>query len=128
MIRKFRLVAALLLLSILPVLCQTAPRAHTEVEGRVESLLKLLSLEEKIDLIGGVDDFYIRDIQHIHLPRLKMSDGPVGVRNYGPSTAVGGIALAATWAPELARRVGQGCGRDARARGVHCHLGQDLHT
>ena len=55
MIRKFRLVAALLLLSILPVLCQTAPPAHTEVDGRVESLLKQLSLEEKIDLIGGVD-------------------------------------------------------------------------
>ena len=33
-----------------------------EIEARVDSLLKQLSLEEKVDLIGGVDDFYIRAI------------------------------------------------------------------
>jgi beta-glucosidase len=34
----------------------------------------------------------------------------------------GGIALAATWNTELARRVGHEMGRDARARGVHFYL------
>jgi len=72
-------------------------------------------LEEKIDLIGGVDDFYIRAIPKIGLPRLKMADGPVGLRNYGPSTAFGSIGLAATWDPELARRIGKVIGEDARA-------------
>jgi len=121
MIRKCRFFAAFLLLLVLPVVCQTAQPA--DVEARVDSLLKQLSLEEKVDLMGGVDDFYIRDIQHIHLPRLKMADGPVGVRNYGPSTAVGGVALAAAWDPELAQRVGTVFGQDARARGVHFLLG-----
>jgi beta-glucosidase len=123
MIRRFRFVAVLLLMSVLPVVCQTAAPTPAEVEARVDSLLKQLSLEEKIDLIGGVDDFYIRAIDHIHLPRLKMADGPVGVRNYGPSTAVGGVALAATWDPELAQRLGAVFGEDARARGVHFLLG-----
>jgi len=123
MIRRFRFIAAFLLLSVLPVVCQTAQPAQADVEARVDSLLKQFSLEEKVDLIGGVDDFYIREIQHIHLPRLKMSDGPVGVRNYGPSTAVGGVALAAAWDPELAQRVGTIFGEDARARGVHFLLG-----
>jgi len=42
------------------------------------------------------------------------------VRNFGPATAMaGGIALAATWNPELAERVGKEIGRDARAKGVH---------
>jgi beta-glucosidase len=123
MIRKLRLVAALVLLTILPLLCQTAPPSQPAVEARVESLLRQLSLEEKVDLISGVDDFYIRDIPHIHLPRLKMADGPVGVRNYGPSTAFGGIALAASWDPGLAQRVGAVLGQDARARGVHFLLG-----
>ena len=95
-IRRCRWIVALVLLCVVPVVCQTAP-AQANVEDRVDSLLKQLSLEEKIDLIGGVDAFYIREIPHIHLPRLKMSDGPVGVRNYGPSTAVGGVALAASW-------------------------------
>src|SRR5712692_127591 len=121
-IGRFRWVAALILLWVVPVVCQTA-QSQADVEARVDSLLKQLSLEEKIDLIGGIDAFYIREIQHIHLPRLKMSDAPVGVRNYGPSTAVGGVALAASWDPELAQRVGTTFGQDGRARGVHFLLG-----
>jgi beta-glucosidase len=97
--------------------------APSNVESRVDSLLKQLTLEEKIDLLGGVDDFYIRDIKHIGLPRLKMADGPVGVRNYGSATVFGGIGLAATWDPEMAARVGTTIGQDARARGVHFMLG-----
>jgi beta-glucosidase len=116
-------IAAVLLLSGLPLLSQTAQPAQADVEAHVESLLKQLSLEEKVDLIGGVDDFYIRDIPHIHLPRLKMSDGPIGVRNYGPSTAFGGVGMAAAWDPELAQRMGVVVGQDARARGVHFMLG-----
>lgn len=116
-------IAAVLLLSVLPVLCQTAQLSQLAIEARVDSLLKQLSLEEKVDLIGGVDGFYIRDIPHIHLPRLKMSDGPIGVRNYGPSTAFGGVGMAAAWDSELAQRVGTVIGQDARARGVHFMLG-----
>jgi beta-glucosidase len=86
-------------------------------------MLKKLTLEEKIDLIGGVDDFYIRANEKIGLPRLKMADGPIGVRNYGPSTVFGGIGLAATWDPEMATRIGATIGQDARARGVHFMLG-----
>ena len=123
MIRKVQWIAAVLLLSALPIVCQTAPSSSPDTEARVESLLKQLSLEEKVDLIGGVDAFYIRDIPHIHLPRLKMSDGPIGVRNYGPSTAFGGVGMAAAWDADLAQRMGTVVGRDARARGVHFMLG-----
>jgi len=121
MIRMIRFVAALLLLSVLPVLGRAAQQP--DIETRVDLLVKQLSLEEKVDLIGGVDDFYIRENQRIHLPRLKMSDGPIGVRNYGPSTAFGGVGMAAAWDPELAQRVGTIVGQDARARGVHFMLG-----
>ena len=75
-------------------------------------------------MIGGVDDFFIRAIPRLGLPQLKMADGPIGVRNYGPATAMaGGIALASTWNPLLAQRVGTELGRDARAKGVHFLLG-----
>jgi beta-glucosidase len=86
-------------------------------------MLKQLSLEEKIDLIGGFNAFYIREIKHIGLPALKMADGPFGVRNYGPSTTFGGIGLAATWDKDLVERMGAVVGQDARARGVHFMLG-----
>lgn len=120
---KFHRLLVFVALLVVPVVAQTAPPSAAQVEARVDSLLKQLTLEEKIDLLGGVDDFYIRNIDHIGLPRLKMADGPLGVRNYGPSTSFGGIALAATWDPELAKKVGRAIGQDARARGVHFLLG-----
>ena len=123
MICRFRLIVVVLLLSVLPLVSQTAPASQADVEVRVDSMLKQLSLEEKVDLIGGVDGFYIRDIPRIHLPRLKMADGPIGVRNYGPSTAFGGVGMAAAWDPDLAQRMGTMVGQDARARGVHFMLG-----
>jgi beta-glucosidase len=112
----------LILIFVSPAVAQSTPQSPA-TETRVDSLLKQLTLEEKVDLIGGVDDFYIRAIPKIGLPRLKMADGPVGVRNYGPSTVFGGIGLAATWDPALAEQIGKIIGEDARARGVHFMLG-----
>src|SRR5947207_8638195 len=95
-----------------------------DAEDRVESILKQMTLEEKIDLLGGIDSFFIRGVPRLGVPRLKMADGPIGVRNYGPATTMaGGIALTATWNPTLAERVGSEIGRDARAKGVHFLLG-----
>ena len=95
-----------------------------EVEKRVDAILSKLTLEEKVDMLGGVNGFYIRANDRLKLPALRMADGPLGVRNYGPSTAyAGGIALAASWDPDLATRIGTLIGRDARARGVHFLLG-----
>lgn len=123
--RKHRFVIlALCLLIARAAPAQTPVRPAAEVEPRVEMLLKELTLEEKIDLLGGVDEFFIRGVPRLGLPRLKMADGPVGVRNFGPATAyAGGIALAATWDTKLAQRVGGELGRDARAKGVHFLLG-----
>lgn len=112
----------LLFLLLFPSLC-FAQQLQPEVEAKVDSMLKQLTLEEKIDLLGGVNDFYIRAIPRIGLPRLKMADGPLGVRNYGPATVFGGMALAASWDPEVARAIGAAIGQDARARGVHFMLG-----
>lgn len=122
-------VAALSLLipGIIPAPAQSpapALRSPAEIERRVESILGRMTLEEKIDMLGGVDGFFIRGLPRLGLPRLKMADGPLGVRNFGPATAMaGGIALTATWNPQLAERVGTEIGRDARAKGVHFLLG-----
>jgi beta-glucosidase len=94
------------------------------VEARVEDLLPRLTLDEKLSMIGGDRDFYIRPIPRLSLPEVKMADGPLGVRNYGPSTAYPAtIGLAATWDTGLAREFGASVGNDARARGVGIMLG-----
>ncbi len=94
------------------------------LETRVGDLLPRLTLDEKLSIIGGVDSFYIMAIPRLGIPEIKMADGPLGVRNYGPSTAYPAtIGLAASWDPDLARQFGASVGSDARARGVHIMLG-----
>src|SRR5580704_14381020 len=122
MVRKPNRILVLLALPLF-LAWSHAQTTSSDIDARVDSMLKKLTIEEKIDLIGGQDDFYIRANEKIGLPRLKMADGPVGVRNYGPSTVFGGIGLAATWDPDLAARIGATIGQDARARGVHFMLG-----
>jgi len=98
--------------------------AQTTSDPRIESILGRMTLEEKVDLLGGVDDFYLRGVPRLGVPRLRMADGPMGVRNFGPATSMAaGIGLSATWNPALAERVGTEIGRDARAKGVHFLLG-----
>ena len=96
----------------------------SDVEHKINSILQKMTLEEKIDLLSGTDGFYARGIPRLGLTRLRMADGPIGTRNFGPATAMaGGIALAATWNLPLAERVGTEIGRDARAKGVNFLLG-----
>src|SRR5579871_4221969 len=76
-------------------------------DAQVEALLGKLTLEQKIDLLGGVQSFYLRAVPAIGLPRLRMSDGPLGVRAPEATTAyAGGLALAASWDAALAHEVG----------------------
>jgi beta-glucosidase len=123
--KRFMAAAFLLILSA-GVLCAQTP-ALAEQAQRVEAILGQMTLEEKVDLIGGVDFFFVRGVERLGVPRLKMADGPIGVRNWGPATAMAaGVGLAATWNPALAERVGAEIGRDARAKGVHFLLGPGL--
>jgi len=116
--------ALLVSLIALPLAHAQPDPTEEQINRRVEDLLGKLTLEEKIDLLGGINGFYVRSIDSIGLPMLKISDGPLGTRNDGPATAMaGGITLAATWNVDLAKRVGAEIGRDARARGVHFMLG-----
>lgn len=115
---------ALILLSLGTACLAAHAAAPVQVDKRARAILKQMTLDEKLDCLGGVDDFYIRGIPRLGLPPLKMADGPLGVRNLGPSTAyAAGIGLAAGWDEDLAHRVGAMIGKDARARGVHFLLG-----
>ena len=82
---------SLLIFNVIPNFGQTTWPTQTDVERRVDALLSQMTLEEKIDLLGGVDGFFIRGVPRLGVPRMKMADGPIGVRNYGPATAMAGV-------------------------------------
>ena len=111
-------------LCALPAVAQGPIPDSPKVEEQVSAMLAKLTLEQKLELIGGQDNMFIRTEPSAGFPQLKMSDGPEGVRTWGSDTAyAGGIALAAAWDPDLANRMGESIGEDARARGVHFLLG-----
>lgn len=102
---------------------QASASFDTAAEARVTAILAQMTLEEKIDLLGGVNAFDVRGVPRLGVPAMAMADGPFGIRrNVRANIMAGGIALAATWNAELAQRVGHEIGRDARARGVHFYL------
>jgi beta-glucosidase len=119
-IHSRRLAVVLVVFSLGQFVASQAAPPKIEVEKRVDSILGRMTLEEKIEIVGGINDFFTRPIPRLKVPALKMSDGPMGVHDYGLTTAYpAGIALAASWDPDLAERFGSSMGKDARARGVH---------
>lgn len=107
-----------------PLAAQAPCPDSQAIEAKAHEMLSKLTLEQKIELIGGVDSMYTNAMPSIGLPRLKMSDASVGVRTWGPTTAyAGGVALAATWDRDFARELGESLGRDARSRDVNFLLG-----
>jgi beta-glucosidase len=90
-----------------------------KIEALVDGLLKQLTVGEKIDLISGTDIMHTAGVPRLGIPALKFSDGPVGVRCWGKTTAYpAGALLASTWDPDMALAEGVALGRDARSRGV----------
>lgn len=95
-----------------------------QVDAKADALISQMTLDEKISMLGGVDGFFTHPIERLGIPRFRMSDGPLGLRNQGPSTAYpAGVTLGASWDPSLAHDFGTAIGTDARARGVHYWLG-----
>lgn len=93
-------------------------------DRKVEKLLAAMTQEEKLAYVGGHNDFYIRAVERLGIPEIRMADGPQGVRNAGKATAMPcGIMLSATWNKDLAYEYGKALGRESRARGIHILLG-----
>ena len=95
------------------------------VEQRVEDLLGRLSPLEKTKLLHGSGGFAgYAGIPRVGLPQVVMTDGPQGVRTSVPTTAMPcGLAMAATWNPELIAQAGTVMGSEALATGHVILLG-----
>ena len=94
------------------------------VDQRVNDLVKKMTLDEKIELIGGDTPFRTHPIPRLNIPYFQMADGPVGAHIPAPTIAyAAGIGLAASWDDALALQIGQQLGRDSRSRGAAFLLG-----
>lgn len=105
--------------------CDRPYKVTQEHRDRAAALVARMTLEEKCDYIGGSKDgFYIRPVERLGIPLIRMADGPQGVRNNTRSTLFAcGVAAAASWNEDVAYEMGVALGQDSRARGVHILLG-----
>lgn len=97
--------------------------SNLPVKTRVDDLVGRMTLEEKIDLLAGYEDFYLHPCERLGIPAFKMADGPLGIASWGlwgRATAFpSALSLAASWNKDLARRVGDMYAQEWRARGIH---------
>ncbi|WP_347158408.1 glycoside hydrolase family 3 C-terminal domain-containing protein [Pontibacter chitinilyticus] len=108
-------------------------------EAQIDSLLKLMTLEEKVGMLHASSSFTSGGVPRLGIPEMIMSDGPHGVRpEHGRDWALDnagndsstylptGVALAATWNPELGYQFGAVLGSEANARGKDVILGPGI--
>ena len=91
------------------------------IEERVDDLLKRMTLEEKIDMLGGTG-FETKAIERLGIPPLNMTDGPLGVRWDNSTALPSGILLGATWNPDIVTEFGKVLATETKAKGRHVIL------
>lgn len=94
----------------------------------IDDLLKELTLAEKAAMLAGADMWRTMPVERLGIPSIQVSDGPNGVRgmddNLGKTSVCFpiGVAMGATWNPELVEQVGAALAAEVRAKGAHVLL------
>jgi beta-glucosidase len=116
------------------------PLSYEEANQKADSVEKLMTLDEKIALVGGDRSFFIRPIARLGISEVYMSDATEGVHirksfenvdlskyQLEKSTAFPcPIALASTWNPKLAYRYAAAIGEECRAGNIGFLLGPGM--
>jgi beta-glucosidase len=93
-----------------------------------DDLIAEMTLEEKVGMLGGADDWHSAGVERLGIPTLKMTDGSAGVRGAKftgqPRSASFpcGTAVGATWDIALARRIGEALGEETVLKGAQVLL------
>lgn len=125
---KFKIIGFAALLIFANVSAQN--KNETLIQLKIDSLIKKMTLEEKIGMLHGNALFSSAGVKRLGIPELTCDDGPLGVREeikrfdwnsagWTTDSATflpNGSAIAATWNPEMAYKYGVVLGEESRAR------------
>lgn len=99
----------------------------------IEGLLDEMTMEEQVSLLSGADFWSVPGVARLGTGSLVVTDGPNGAR--GGGGLVGGaraacfpcgIALGATWNPDLLHEIGAALAEETRTKGAHVLLGPTI--
>jgi beta-glucosidase len=110
------------------------PVSLAVADKRADSILSRMTLEEKIQLIGGHNSFFTQGFKKYNIPEFYFSDATQGVHirkdldnSIQKSTAFPcPLALTATWNPTLAYGFAKSIGEECRANNVAVLLGPGM--
>ena len=96
----------------------------------IDNIINALTIEQKVSLCYGCSNWSVTGIKNvlipgyeIEIPELTMTDGPHGIRDYGPTYLPVGSSLASTWNINLAYKFGDVLGKEARIQNYDIVLG-----
>ena len=113
------------------------PLSYETADALADSVLHLMTLDEKISYVGGDRNFFVRPIPRLNLQEVYMSDATEGVHIRDKAHELGiskyamdkstsfpsPICLASTWDPQLSYDYAQSIGEECRLGGVGILLG-----
>lgn len=115
------------------------PLPYSEAVVKADSLVSLMTPEEKILMIGGTEYFFSQAVARLGIPRVMMTDATGGVhlraefigikyKNAIDSTTSfpAPILLASTWNRQMAYDYAQSIGEECRAAGIPVLLGPGM--
>jgi len=137
---KLLMMLSLCLLTSGGLQAQKGANIESAQEKKIQTLVKKMTLEEKVGLLHANSKFYVSGVQRLGIPEWALSDGPHGVRaeinrhnwfyagwtNDSSTCFPPGTALAASWNPALARERGIVLGEEARFRKKDVLLGPGI--
>ncbi len=109
----------------------TPPLSYEQADSIAGELLSKMTIDEKIEMIGGHHMFYTFGVERLGIPPLLMSDATQGIRmlphikeKIGKSVAFPcPILLSSTWNPSLAYNYAKSIGEECRAANISILLG-----
>ena len=98
---------------------------------RIESLIKELTLEEKVSILSGSSAWHTTAVPRLNIPRVKMTDGPIGARGDSVSGATSACfpsasCLSSSWDKESVEEIAKAIGVEAKSKDADVLLGPTI--
>lgn len=116
------LIASALFVGAGQILAQT----ETEIEQKIDKLVKAMTVEEKVSLCSG-GGMGFKGIERLGISSIGCTDGPKGPNAQAGTTAFPcGVMFGSTWNPNVIEKAGAAMGEETRALGRSILLGPGL--
>ena len=98
---------------------------------RIEALISELTLEEKVSILSGSSAWHTTAVPRLNIPRVKMTDGPIGARGDSVSGATSACfpsasCLSSSWDKDSVEEIAKAIGIEAKSKDADVLLGPTI--